>query len=248
MTKNYYIGYWDLLGQKSIVNEIAKSTDNIPSSIQRRISVTGSALVSSIASIRQMYSKNDAEANLVEVLKKNEPAIWKGFSNEEVMASFKSLECGIEQFSDSALFFVEAESRISIPLLFYTCVVIGKLLPRMHACWLYPRGAIGFGAAQRVTDSGIIGPIIDRLAQIESREAFYARIIVENETRNRIRAIADNKNSIEHSPAYANWLLSMIQTEPDGFWSINPLAESVIADEMVFLHLNGVSICFGNAR
>ena len=231
MMKQYYIGYWDLLGQKSIVNEIAKSADTISSHLQQKINVTGRALVSAIATLRQMYSKDDDKSNLVDVLKTNEPTIWKDLTRDEILASFRLLDCGIEQFSDSTLFFVEAGSRLSIPLLYYTCIVVGKLLPRMHACGLYPRGAIGFGEAERVVGGGIIGPILDRLARIESREAFYARIVVEKETRKRIHDIGEDKNSIEYSPVYANFLLSMIQIEPDGYWSINPLAKTVIADE-----------------
>ena len=229
-TKHFYVGYWDLLGQKDAMKDIWEASSKISQEAQERVNITTSAILSALATIRQMYAKDDCMADLLCVLRKNEPKIWKDVTEGELKHEFNELECGVCQFSDSTLFYIEGGKRLTIPLLQYTCRVIGKLMPRLHACGLYPRGAIGFGDADVIRQGNIVGTVVDSVSKVENKASFYARIVVISAAKERINAAKEITTNVEYSPNYANMLLSMIQGEPDGYWSINPLAKIVIDD------------------
>ena len=137
--KKYYVGYWDLLGQKSAMRGVGENNVIVTPGVQKIINVTCSSLASSLASISKLYVKDAEKSGVCDVLRTNEPIVWGGAKDSEIQREFDRLECGIVQFSDSTLFYVSADSKLSMPILYYTCIVIGKLMPRLHACGLYPR-------------------------------------------------------------------------------------------------------------
>ena len=165
-TKHFYVGYWDLLGQKDAMKDIWEASSKISQEAQEIVNITTSAILSALASIRQLYAKDDDMMKLLEVLRQNEPQVWTGITADELNQEFKSLECGVCQFSDSTLFYIEGGKRLTIPLLQYTCIVIGKLLPRLHACGLYPRGAVAFGDAEVVNRGNLVGPVVDLVSKV----------------------------------------------------------------------------------
>lgn len=245
--KGFYVGYWDLLGQKDAMKDLWEPSSTISQEAQEKVNITTSAILSALASIRQLYAKDDDMGELLEVLRKNEPQVWKSTTKAQLEKEFKALKCGVCQFSDSTLFYIEGGKRLTIPLLQYTCIVIGKLLPRLHACGLFPRGAIAFGDANVVKRGNIVGPVVDLVSKVENKSSFYARIVVESDTREKINKSRSNIDNAEYSPKYANMLLSLIQQEPDLYWSINPLAKIVADDNRSGVEERDYFYCIENA-
>ena len=183
--QDYVVCYFDLLGQRAgLLNDVRKSYDL--TTIQLEVDKVSTAIQRFNALIK------GTKKSIVEDTEKLLEAGGLSGENKDVLSKkIKSLHLGVQQFSDTTLFFANIENGDCAGLgVFMTwCLLLAANFIQLLSEHLMVRGGITIGKGWEIEPACLYGPVIEDVYKLESKIAVFPRIVVSEETFCRLEVI-----------------------------------------------------------
>lgn len=227
--KEYWVCYFDVLGQKNAMGEYFRNGSEITAEAQGRIDEVSELLRRMYGDIKglieQMLCSPD---ELYDVLSKEEGSSVVDWTRERFAEEIKKIEWGIQQFSDSTILYVETGRVISGTIFFYFLLAVSKAMPLLHSLGICMRGAIGVGRAWKVPNGQLCGSVLDEVDALESCVAYYSRIVFSGGAVARIRDLSKRMAVGEKGDRGVACLSGLMCKEYDGCVSLNYFSRCVV--------------------
>ena len=226
ISKEYYVCYFDVLGQRNAMKGIYDNAALISPDVQWEIDKTSGTLWMMYEDLHDLICEMLREpSELYDNLKHEQRSEISQLSCEEFVEKIRNIDYGVIQFSDSTLFYVESDNIISSTLLFYFLMAVSKQMPLLHSQGICMRGAVGIGVGWKVDGGNICGPIVEEVGKLEGQIAFYSRIVVSEEIRLRIMRLGAYLNDGGVGDAGLWYLGQILVREPDGCFALDYMSD-----------------------
>ncbi len=194
--REYVVCYFDLLGQREGLIEKVRKADDV------------TALQGEIDSLSALIRGfNEDLLQTFGFIKEHGDAVLKfmGMSEEsmpEFLDRIKQVHLGIQQFSDSTLFYAGAKDGdgMGFGLFLSFCRYFAAHYLRLVECGIPIRGAIAMGRGWEMAPNCLYGPVMEDVYRLESKVADSPRIVVAPNAFHRILEVDKEAASINAGP------------------------------------------------
>lgn len=192
--REYVVCYFDLLGQREGLLKKVRELKEI-GSLQDEIEAVSRAILSFNSSMLQVFAmikeKGQELLRLYGVPEKEMPP---------VLARLQQVHLGIQQYSDSTLFYVGAKDGegIGFGLFVMFCLHFAVHYLQLIAQGLPLRGSIVMGKGWELAPNCLYGPVMEDAYYLESHIASFPRIVVDPRVVQGVRNL-DKEAELQHS-------------------------------------------------
>lgn len=185
----YLVCYFDVLGQKSFMRDVWNSHSRISEAKRKRIGEHLWIFDFIKDQLRRALFVDRRQMESVLMITRGVPYLPTNvLTEDEIVESVATLDCGVEQFSDSFVVYVDAQHPVSALVFSYALYALGMMMPQLHALEVYLRGAITEGSARHVRGGRLMGPALDEAESLELHVANYSRLVFSNYLLKKINA------------------------------------------------------------
>ena len=183
--KDYAVCYFDLMGQRDgLLRKVREATDL--ASVQEEIEQVSEAIRNFNNAIYGAKTEIEQHPdNLLRMMCKSEDEI------ERLLPEIKSLNFGIQQFSDTTVFYVSADNRIGLGIFVSWCLALSVYYLRLVSNGILIRGGISIGRGWEITPSCLYGPVMEDVYRLEGCVADFPRIVMTSKTYQRFQEMDD---------------------------------------------------------
>ena len=225
--KDYAVCYFDLLGQRDgLLRRVREATNlaDVQDEIERAseaIRNFNNAIYGGKTEIEQHSDK------LLHMMGRSEDEIKK------LLPELESLNLGIQQFSDTTVFYVSAENRLGLGIFVSWCLVLSVSYLNMISKGILIRGGISIGKGWEISPNCLYGPVMEDVYRLEGRVADFPRIVMSSETYQRFKDMdeLDAKDLRQAgTPEVPYWLKSseLFSKDFDGIYVLDYLSIAAI--------------------
>lgn len=175
VVRDYAICYFDLMGQRDGLLRKVRETNDI-TSVQAEIELTSNAI--------RTFNLGIAEAKQIFESEPEKLLQAAGLSQDEInrnLPCIKELSLGIQQFSDTTIFYVNADSSVGLGVFVSWCLALSvnylSLLPK----GILIRGGIAIGKGWEISPNCLYGPVLEDAYYLEGKIADFPRIVTTHE-------------------------------------------------------------------
>ena len=183
--KDYAVCYFDLMGQRDgLLRRVREATDL--SSVQSEIEQVSEAIRlfnDSICSAKTEIGQHPDK--LLRMMGMSEDDI------EKLLPDIKCLSFGIQQFSDTTIFYVSAENRIGLGIFVSWCIALSIYYLNLISNGILIRGGISIGRGWEITPNRLYGPVLEDVYRLEGHVADFPRIVMTSKTYQRFKEMDD---------------------------------------------------------
>ena len=185
MMKKYFAFFFDLMGHSRFLMDVTEELEHglaLSSETQERLNVIVHTVNDFLEFFRLLIVLlKDHPAVTKQVLSNGHPFFKEYFEGDDFTNAASKTECGFEQFSDSTLFYVDADSPIAGQAICLCIAMIAAQMPQLHFRDVQLRGCVSYGDAYKVANGHLCGPLVDSLELIERTVSSYSRVVLSNE-------------------------------------------------------------------
>ena len=183
--KDYAVCYFDLLGQRDgLLRRVREAADL--AGVQEEIERVSEAIQNFNAAIYGAKTEIEQHPDkLLRMMGKSEDEI------EKLLPELKSLNFGIQQFSDTTVFYVSAENRMALGIFVSWCLVLSVNYLTMISKGILIRGGISIGRGWEISPNCLYGPVMEDVYRLEGCVADFPRIVMSAETYQRFKVVDD---------------------------------------------------------
>ena len=187
--KDYAVCYFDLLGQRDgLLRRVREATDL--AGVQEEIEHVSEAIRNFNTAIYGAKKEIEQHADkLLRMMGKSEDEI------EKLLPELESLNLGIQQFSDTTVFYVSAENKMGLGIFVSWCLVLSVNYLNMISKGILIRGGISIGKGWEISPNCLYGPVMEDVYRLEGRVADFPRIVMSSETYQRFKDM-DNLDEV----------------------------------------------------
>ena len=224
-SKEYYVCYFDILGQKNAMRSLYGKNAEVSGELQTQVDEIAEVLRHQCLKYRQIIS--ELIGDLGHLL---DGFVVDGGSNSSAadralfVRRLKEVDWGVQQFSDSTVFYVEAGSRISATIFFQFVLKVVVAMPMLHSLDIGLRGSLGVGNAWKVEGGGLCGPILDEVDRLERSQAFYSRLVVSTRLVDKMRSDSELFDKCGKGDGGSSLLSKAFVRDNDGSWIVDPFS------------------------
>lgn len=221
-SKEYYVCYFDILGQKNAMRALYGKDAEISEELQARVNEIAEVLRRQYSGFRQIISARIGDLDhLLDDFVTDEGCKSSVADRALFVRRLKEVDWGVQQFSDSTVFYVEAGSRISATIFFQFVLKVAVAMPMLHSLDICLRGALGVGNAWKVEGGGLCGPVLDEVDRLERSQAFYSRLVVSTRLVDKMRSEAESFEKCGKGDGCSSLLSKSFVRDNDGSWVFN---------------------------
>lgn len=213
--KKYVVIYLDFLGQKDFFGQIKGV--KIDAELNKKVAYVSDSVRSGFLGFRLLAEKMAQESEYLYkqlVDKKVEPYV--SAPKEWFQYELKRCKAKVHSFSDGTMVYFPLNEDIAQLLMSSVMLYLCRFfLGCLFEGSIY-RGGITFGDGWEIEDGVLYGPVVDRVAVIESKIASYPRIVIADE----IYDYFDRVNIQCLSPN----IIKLIEPDSDGAYVLNYLS------------------------
>lgn len=174
IVRDYIVCYFDFLGQRSgLLKKVRESSDmgSVQSEVDK-VSVSIKTFNELVRGSRKQIVENPE--NLFSIIKL--PDEMKG----AILDKIKACHLGLQQFSDSTLFYasLEGDDCIGLGIFVSWCLLLAVDFIKLLAEQFMIRGGIAVGKGWEIEPDCLYGPILEDVYALESKIAEFPRIVV----------------------------------------------------------------------
>lgn len=183
--KDYAVCYFDLLGQRDgLLRRVREATDL--AGVQAEIEQISEAIRNFNTAIYGAKTEIEQHPDrLLRMMGKSEYEI------EKLLPEIESLNLGIQQFSDTTVFYVSAENRMGLGIFVSWCLALSVNYLNMISNGILIRGGISIGKGWEISPNCLYGPVMEDVYGLEGRVADFPRIVMSSETYQRFKDMDD---------------------------------------------------------
>lgn len=174
VVRDYIVCYFDFLGQRSgLLKEVREAKDIAPLQPEvDKVSESIKTFNQLVRGARELIEKNPEK--LLSMMKI--PDASKG----PLLDKTKSCHLGLQQFSDSTLFYasLEGEDCIGLGIFVSWCLLLAEDFIKLLAEHFMIRGGIAVGKGWEIEPDCLYGPVLEDVYAIESKIAEFPRIVI----------------------------------------------------------------------
>ena len=175
--QKYFVCYLDVLGQKDIMLSLEKSLQEGDEALVEKINYVEHELKGFSRGLRNRVVGTKKDAALFPFMRENGNRMALSMTASAYKTELEKVDCGVQQFSDSTVFYVAADQKLSATLFALgVSYVMGEIL-RLQAEGIYLRGAIGIGESWYVKGGQLCGEVLEDVDRTERSYPFYSRIV-----------------------------------------------------------------------
>lgn len=169
--RDYAVCYFDLLGQRDgLLRKVREAKDL--TTVQKEVELVSDAI----------KKFNSTIAAATEEIKSNPERLLQvaGLPQDEINKSLpdiKKLSLGIQQFSDTTVFYVNADSRVGLGVFNSLCRALSLDYLNLLAAGILIRGGIAIGKGWEMSPNCLYGPVLEDVYHLEGKIADYPRIV-----------------------------------------------------------------------
>ena len=218
--REYAVCYFDLLGQREGLLKKVRESDDI-ASLQDEIEKVSDLIRSFNKSLlnahEQIKERSDEVLRLWGVPEKEMPPF---------LERMKQVHLGIQQFSDTTLFYVGAKDGdgMGFGMFLSFCLFFAGYYLQLIANGLPLRGSIVLGKGWEILPNCLYGPVMEDAYCLESSVASFPRIIVDKNVIQRVRDLDKEAESL-HLPTRFS---GCFDVDFDGLYIFDYLSKSTI--------------------
>ena len=184
--KDYAVCYFDLLGQRDgLLRRVREAADL--AGVQEEIEHVSEAIKNFNNAISKV--KTEFEQHPDELCRKVGMAESQV---EKMLPQIKQLDFGIQQFSDTTVFYVSADNNAGLGIFMSWCLALSVYYLNLIANGILIRGGISIGRGWEITPNCLYGPVMEDVYRLEGRVADFPRIVMSSETYQRFKKVDDS--------------------------------------------------------
>ena len=171
VVRDYAICYFDLMGQRDGLLRRVRTTNDL-TNVQEEIELVSDAIRN--FNLRIAAAKQTIESEPEKLLQ----AV--GMSQDEInsnMPDIKGLSLGIQQFSDTTIFYVNADSRVGLGVFVSWCLALSVNYLALVSRGILIRGGIAIGKGWEISPNCLYGPVLEDAYYLEGKIADFPRIV-----------------------------------------------------------------------
>lgn len=179
--KDYAVCYFDLMGQREgLLRKVREAVDL--ASAMPEVEQVSNAIIG--------FNNSIYGAKLAIEQKPDELLRALNFSKEGIrslVAEIKELDFGIQQFSDTTIFYVSTDNRIGLGVFASWCLVLAANYLNLISNGILIRGGISIGRGWKLAPNCLYGPVMEDVYRLEGYIADFPRIVMSSETYQRFK-------------------------------------------------------------
>lgn len=237
--RDYAVCYFDLLGQRDgLLRRVREAKDL--TTVQKDVELVSDAIRNFNATI----------ATATEEIKTNPERLLQiaGFPQDEINKSLpdiKKLSLGIQQFSDTTVFYVNADSRVGLGVFSSWCRILSLRYLGLVASGILIRGGIAIGRGWEISPNCLYGPVLEDVYHLEGKIADCPRIVTMHQVYRRLvevdRCDALYYKQIPPSPLDLK-CAELFSMDFDGAYILDYLSLSAIKGHKILFQSSGNDI------
>ena len=193
VVREYIVCYFDFLGQRSgLLKKVRDAKDIVPLQSEiDRVSDSIKTFNELVKGTRKIIEEKPE--NLFSMMRV--PDAMKG----PLLDKIKACHLGLQQFSDSTLFYasLEGEDSIGLGIFVSWCLTLAVYFIKLLSEHLMIRGGITLGKGWEIGPDCLYGPVLEDVYALESKVAEFPRIVVSKDTYHRLRVLEVPQNHVQ---------------------------------------------------
>lgn len=225
--KDYAVCYFDLMGQREgLLRKVREAVDL--ASVMPEVEQVSNAIIGFNNSIYGAKSTIEQKPDeLLRALNFSEEAI------KPLVAEIKKLDFGIQQFSDTTIFYVSTDNRIGLGVFASWCLVLAANYLNLISNGILIRGGISIGRGWKFAPNCLYGPVMEDVYRLEGYVADFPRIVMSSETYQRFKTAdildaEELRRSGSSSNKFALECAELFSKDFDGIYVLDYLSLSAI--------------------
>ena len=183
--KDYAVCYFDLMGQREGLLRHVRETSNLADVMPEVERVSKSIISFNDAIYGAKLTIEREPDKLLRILNFAEEAI------KPLVADIKKLDLGIQQFSDTTIFYVSTDNRIGLGIFTSWCLVLAANYLNMVSNGILIRGGIAIGRGWEIAPNCLYGPVMEDVYRLEGLVADFPRVVLSSKTYQSFKEVDD---------------------------------------------------------
>ena len=237
--RDYAVCYFDFLGQRDgLLCKVREAKDL--TTVQKEVELVSDAI----------KKFNSTIAAATEEIKSNPERLLQvaGLPQDEINKSLpdiKKLSLGIQQFSDTTVFYVNADSRVGLGVFSSWCRVLSLHYLGLVASGILIRGGIAIGRGWEISPNCLYGPVLEDVYHLEGKIADCPRIVTTHQVYRRLVEV-DRYDALHYKqfpPAPLDLKCAeLFSMDFDGAYILDYLSLSAIKGHKILFRASGNDI------
>lgn len=235
--RDYAVCYFDLLGQRDgLLHKVREAKDT--TTVQREVELVSDAIRNFNIAIASAKEKIVSEPD--KLLK------FVGFPQDRIdesLPSIKNLSFGIQQFSDTTVFYVNADSRVGLGVFNSWCRALSLHYLGLVASGILIRGGIAIGKGWELSPNCLYGPVLEDVYHLEGEVADCPRIVTTHEVYRQLAEV-DRLDALDCAQPLPSFLrcAELFGMDFDGAYILDYLSVSAIKGHKLLFRASGNDI------
>lgn len=230
--RDYAVCYFDLLGQRDgLLRKVREAKDT--TAVQTEVELVSDAIRNFNIAIASAKERIVSEPDkLLQVTR---------FSQDEInksLPSIKEISLGVQQFSDTTVFYVSADSQVGLGVFNSWCRALSLYYLNILSAGILIRGGIAIGKGWEISPNCLYGPVLEDVYHLEGRIADYPRIVTTHEVYRRLVEV-DRLDSLYYAQPLPSYLkcAELYSMDFDGAYILDYLSMSAIKGHELLLQV-----------
>ena len=192
VVREYIVCYFDFLGQRSgLLKKVRESKDI--ASLQSEVDKVSDSIKmfnELVRGMRKLIVENPGKLFAIQKI----PDVLKG----PLLDQIKACHLGLQQFSDSTLFYasLEGEDSVGLGIFVSWCLTLAINFIKLLSEHLMIRGGIALGKGWEIEPDCLYGPVLEDVYALESKIAEFPRIVVSENAYRRLGVLDLPQNQV----------------------------------------------------
>ena len=178
--RDYAVCYFDLLGQRDgLLRKVREAKDT--TTVQREVELVSDAIRNFNTAIASAKEKIVSEPDkILRLARVPQDEINKS------LPSIKEISLGIQQFSDTTVFYVSADTPVGLGVFTSWCRALSLYYLNLLTAGILIRGGIAIGKGWEISPNCLYGPVLEDVYHLEGKIADCPRIVTTHEVYHRL--------------------------------------------------------------